>query len=140
MKRLLQAIAISTLLTLTACGGFQQVLDIGSTITQPFKNPFNLKTQYEVEAAVAGVRRAGLAVMQTRQCRKSESASITNICVHRVDKLKVQQYSAKLDIAVNNWRKVATSGDTLTAVDALNAVYAAIKDYQTTIDIAKAGG
>ncbi len=111
----------------------QSVLTGGSSFVAPINNPIGANQQYELEAAVAVVRRTGLAYMRLRQCRASETASATNLCGRRSVKVQIQDASRKLTAALNAERAFRRNNPTLNAVSVVVAVQSALAAYQNVL-------
>lgn len=102
-------------------------------LTTSINNPLGLNESYSIEASVAAARRVGLEVMNTRQCRASESTTITTVCVKRSVKVQIQKADRKLTSVLILYRDFVDNNKTLNALSAATAVRAAISDYQRVV-------
>src|SRR5688572_12037273 len=80
--------------------GAKSILEGGPSITAPIANPFGLNEQYQVEATVATARRLAVSYFSLRQCRASETASLTNPCARRSVKVTIQSIDRKVGVAL----------------------------------------
>lgn len=128
MKKILLCFALAGTLSLAACDTTKSVLEGGSSLLTPISNPIGMDQSYEIEAAVATARRAGLSVMQLRQCRASESA-LSGLCVKRAVRVKIRNAELKLEQVLVPYRNFVDNNDQISAVGAALAVRKAISDY-----------
>lgn len=120
MRKLLFTLALFCLPLLAAC----------TTIENPLAG---LNENYSIEASVASVRRVGLEVMRTRTCRRSETASVVNVCVRHSVKVQIRAAEIKLERVLVPYRNFVDNNQTISALSAAVAVRNAISDYQSAV-------
>ena len=120
MKQFRIVLAVVLTLGIGGCAVVEKAGEVISVIT----NPVGLNQEYQVEAAVAVVRRSALAYFQLRQCRRSETASVTNACSRRAVKVQIQVVDRKLQVALVKFRANPTIS---------TGVWAVIGEYKTVL-------
>lgn len=107
MRLVITALAAALVLAGCAQRG-QSILDGGSLPLLPVVDgvvmptasaaatPVGLLELYEVDASYAAAQRVALEYVRLRQCRKSEAASITNLCARRAVKVMIGDADRRL--------------------------------------------
>lgn len=114
--------------SVAGCSSLKTAFDVATTTIQ---NPVGANQQAAVEASWRTVLVASTTVLDTRQCRKSEAASLTNICVRRAVKVAIQGALNKGHTAMIDMRNFIHDNPTIDAITVITAAKNAISDLRT---------
>lgn len=125
MRKIILALG---LLTLTACGPV-----IGPIVNSQY-NPITMQRLYAAEASYKVANDGAYAYRSLRQCRKSEVASLMNVCRRYSTTLTLQKASANVNAAFVIARKCIK--DSPNNVDCVAGVEIAVATYSKAVTIA----
>lgn len=132
MKKLVLALALA--LGLTGCAGdARSILSGGTSLTAPIQNPVGWNELYAVEGAYVIAARTALEYRRLRMCRRSETASITNLCARRSVLVTIQNYNLRARQALDAAYDFTRNNPTLNAFSAIAAAQQAVADFQTAL-------
>lgn len=135
------AIVIVAALSLGGCAALdrlgESVLAGGKSFTAPIQNPVGRNERFEVEAFVLTARRSALSYMRLRQCRKSETASYSNLCARHAVKEKIRNAEFRLKAALAQFRQFMRENPTVSAWSAAGSLKIAVANYKA--ELAAAG-
>lgn len=94
------------------------------------QNPINNNRLAEIESSYGIALSAAVAYRNTRLCKKTEQASISNVCAYRSVILKLQAADRNVQTALMNARKFIRENPTLDAFSVISVAQQALVGFQ----------
>jgi len=130
MKKISVTIAAGAVaLALGGCAGTLPTLNIANSV--------NLNT---IEGVVSGygiLANQEVLVMAQPLCKTGTAPSITNVCVKRSQKLAIQSFDAKANLAINAAVAFVKANPTVDPTQYITAATSALSSLQTVLNAAK---
>lgn len=123
--------AVLSFLFLVGCGPM-----LGPVVNSQY-NPITMNRLYAAEANYKVANDGAYAYRNLRPCRKSETASLTNLCRRYSVYISIQRASKTVNDAFVVARKCVK--DSTTNIDCISALEAAISAYSSQVTAANAG-